>query len=90
MAATKRISVLVTTAGKRRIAKRAKAAGLSRGEFLRRAAASFRPAEDDNVLEGMLDQVTKSTARASAAIDVALAFIEASNKRIARMERRER
>jgi hypothetical protein len=65
-----------------------KAAGLSMGEFLRGAAASFRPSEDDKVLEGMIDQMNKTTAQASAAIGDALAFVEASNKRIARMERK--
>ncbi len=58
------------------------------GEFLRCAAASFRPSEDDKVLEGMINQMNKTSAQASAAIDDALAFVEASNKRIARMERK--
>ena len=44
------------------------------GEFLRRAAASFRPSEDEQLLEGMIDQMLKTTAQASAAIDDALAF----------------
>ena len=88
MAASERIPVLLTTAEKGRIAKRSKAAGLSMGEFLRRAAASFRPSEDDKALEGMINQMNKTTAQASAAIDDALAFVEASNKRIARMERK--
>lgn len=86
--ATERIPVLVTAAEKGKIAKMAKAAGLSMGEFLRRAASSFRPSEDEKVLEGMLDQMNKTTAQASAAIDKALAFVESSNKRIAAMERK--
>jgi hypothetical protein len=88
LAASERITVLLTPAEKWRIAKMSKAAGLSMGEFLRRAAASYRPSEDDKVLEGMINQMNKSNARASAAIDEALAFVEASNKRIARMERK--
>jgi hypothetical protein len=36
----------------------------------------------------MIDQMNKTTAHASAAIEDALAFVEASNKRIARMERK--
>jgi hypothetical protein len=88
LAASERITVLLTSAEKERIAKVSKAAGLSMGEFLRRAAASFRPSEDDKVLEGMINQMNKSSARASAAIDEALAFVESSNKRIARMERK--
>lgn len=86
--ATERIPVLVTSAEKDQIAKMAKAMGLSMGEFLRRAAASFRPSDEDKVLEGMIDQMNKTTAQASAAIDQALAFVEASNKRIDAMERK--
>lgn len=88
MAAFERITFLLTSAEKERIAKVSKAAGFSMEEFLRRAAASYRPSEDDKVLEGMINQMNKSSARASAAIDDALAFVEASNKRIARMERK--
>lgn len=86
--ATERIPVLVTATEKGQIAKMAKAAGLSMGEFLRRAASSFRPNEDDRMLEGMIDQMNKTTAQANEAIDRALAFVEASNRRIAKMERR--
>jgi len=86
--ATERIPVLVTATEKGQIAQMAKAAGLSMGEFLRRAAASFRPSEDDKILEGMIDQMNKTTAQANAAIDRALASVEASNRRIADMERK--
>ncbi len=86
--ATERIPVLVTTTEKSKIAKMAKDAGLSMGEFLRRAATSYRPSEEDKLLEGMIDQMNKTTAQASASIDEALAFVDASNKRIAAMERK--
>lgn len=86
--ATERIPVLVTATEKARIAKMAKDAELSMGEFLRRAASSYRSTEDDKMLEGMIDQMNKTTAQASVAIDEALAFVEASNKRIAAMERK--
>ena len=86
--ATERIPVLVTHQEKGQIASMAKAAGLSMGEFLRRAAASFRPSEDDQVLEGMIEQMAKTTAEANAAIDDALAFVEASNRRIEALEAR--
>lgn len=86
--ASERIPVLVSTAEKARIARMAKSAGLSMGEFLRRAAAAFRPSDDDKILEGMIDQMNKTTAQANAAIDKALAEVEASNKRIAAMERK--
>lgn len=55
-------------------------------EFLRRAGASFHPSEDDSVLESLIDQLAKSTAQTCSAIDDALAFIEASNQRIAVMK----
>lgn len=86
--ATERIPVLVTATEKGQIAKMAKDAGLSMGEFLRRAAASYRPNEEDKLLEGMIDQMNKTTKQANAAIDEALEFVEASNKRIAAMERK--
>ena len=85
-AATERIPVLVTPAEKRQIARMAKAAGMSMGEFLRRAAASFHPSDDDRLLLGMIGQMARTTARASAAIDDALSFVEASNKRIRALE----
>jgi hypothetical protein len=44
--------------------------------------------EDDKMLEGMITQMDKTTAQANAAIDKALEFIEASNKRIAMMEQK--
>lgn len=84
--ATERIPVLVTAQEKAMIAQMAQDAHLSMGEFLRRAAASYRPSEDDKMLEGMIDQILKTTAQASAAIDDALAFVEASNERIVTME----
>ena len=86
--ATERIPVLVTVAEKSQIADMAKNAGLSMGEFLRRAATSYRSSDDDEIFEGMINQMNKATAQAAAAIDKALAFVEASNKRIAAMERK--
>ncbi|MBI2316226.1 MAG: hypothetical protein HYU75_04175 [Betaproteobacteria bacterium] len=88
--ATERIPVLVTAREKARMAKMAKDAGLSMGEFLRRAAASFRPSEDDKVLQGMIEQMIKTTERANEAIDDALRFVEASNRRIVSMEAKKR
>ncbi|MDD5389185.1 MAG: hypothetical protein PHD37_07555 [Gallionellaceae bacterium] len=86
--ATERIPVLVTHQEKVQIAGMAKAAGLSMGEFLRRAAASFHPSEDDQLLEGMIGQMAKTTAQTNLAIDDALAFVEASNRRIEALEAR--
>ena len=84
--ASERIPVLVTSQEKALIAKKAQDAHMSMGEFLRRAAASFRPSEDEKMLEGMIDQMLKTTAQASAAVDDALSFVDASNKRIAALE----
>ena len=88
--ATERIPVLVTAAEKGQIAKMAKAAGLSMGEFMRQAASAFRPSEENQILEGMIAQMHKTAAQANSAIDNALQLIAASNKRIAAMEREDR
>ncbi|MFZ5930372.1 MAG: plasmid mobilization protein [Pseudomonadota bacterium] len=84
--ATERIPVLVTVDEKKRIAKKAKDAGLSMGELLRRAAVSYRQSEEDEALEAMISQMLKSTRAANAAIDDALAYIAQTDKRIAAME----
>jgi capsule polysaccharide export protein KpsE/RkpR len=84
--ATERVPVLMTAAEKKRIARQAQKAGISLGEYLRRAAATFSPEDDNEALAGLLTQVERSTAAASAAIDDALAHVEASNRRIAAME----
>jgi len=89
-AATERIPVLVTAAEKGRIARMAKAAGMSMGEYLRRAASTFRAGDDDTLLLGMIAQMEKTTARANESIDAALAEVEASNQRIAALETRRR
>jgi hypothetical protein len=85
--ATERITVLVTAKEKSQIAAMAKNAGISMGELLRRAALSYDPSEDERILEGMADQISKSALRASSAIDNVIQFVEVSNKRIATMER---
>ena len=84
--ANQRIPVLVTDKEKAQIAKKAKKAGLSMGEYLRRAAASYDTAEDEAALEAMIDQMLKATASAEAAIDDAITFVEDSNQRIAEKE----
>ncbi len=88
--ATERIPVLVSAAEKSQIADMAKAAGLSMGEFLRRAASAFRPSDEEQILEAMIAQMHKTTAQASDAVEKALQLVAASNKRIAALERRER
>jgi hypothetical protein len=61
---------------------------LAMGEFLCRTASAYKSSKDEKVLNGMLDRLNKTTAQARAAIDEALAFVDASNKRIEAMERR--
>ncbi len=88
--ATQRVPVLMTSAEKKRISVQAQKAGVSVGEFLRRAAAAFSPEDNEESLAGLLAEVEKSTAAASAAIDAALAHVDASNQRIALMEAKAR
>lgn len=84
--ATARIPVLVTEAQKASIAEKAKAAGLTMGEFLRRAAESYSPSEEEKLLEGLVTQVLETTEKANRAIDDALAYVAASEARIAEIE----
>ncbi len=86
MAATERVPVLMTPAEKKRVVAKARKAGLTTGEYMRRAAEGFRPEDDDEVLEAMIDQMNQATASAEKAIDDALAFVATSNQRIAEME----
>jgi hypothetical protein len=44
------------------------------------------PMEQIDLLEGLIDQMNKTTAQASVAIDKALTFVDASNRRIDEME----
>ena len=86
MAATERVPVLMTPAEKKRLVSKAKRAGLTTGEFMRRAAEGFSPSDDDAALEAMIRQMNKATERAESVIDEVLSFVEESNKRIAKME----
>jgi len=84
--ADQRIPVLVTTTEKTKIGKQAKKAGLSVGEYMRRAAKSYNASEDEQALSAMINQMVKATDRAEKAIDDTISFVEASNKRIEKME----
>lgn len=77
-----RIVVQVTLAEKRAIARTAKRLGLKAGELMRWAAQNWMLSDDDADFADMLEQVAASARRASDAVDEALAFIEASNRRI--------
>ena len=86
MAATERVPVLMTPAEKRRVVAKARKAGMTTGEYMRRAAEGFRPEDDDKALEAMIDQMNQATASAEKTIDAALAYVAASNRRISDME----
>ncbi len=86
--ATARIPVLMTEAEKSRIVKKAREAGISTTEYMRRAARSFNVADNSDALEAMIDQVLEATERANRAIEETLDFVAASNQRIAEMESR--
>ncbi|MBA2352005.1 MAG: ribbon-helix-helix protein, CopG family [Burkholderiales bacterium] len=85
-AATERIPVLVTPDQKAKISKKAKAANLTVGEFVRRAAEAYQPDDDDDVLERLIEQIKNTAAKASKALDAILAFVAESEKRIEQME----
>lgn len=86
MAATERISLLVTPAEKALFAKRAKASKLTVNEFVRRAAEVYDPGDDDEALIRLVAQVKKTTHEATTALDAALKACAKSNRRIADME----
>ena len=84
--AVERIVVQVTAQEKKAIAAKAKKLGLPIAELMRRGATTYRSAEADDELGGLADAARAAAERASASIDSALKFIEASNKRIAALE----
>ena len=84
--AVERIVVQATAQQKRAIAAKAKKLGLPIAELMRRGATAYRSPEADEELGGLADAARVAAQRASASIDRALEFIEASNKRIAALE----
>jgi hypothetical protein len=88
MAATaiERIVVQATPQEKKAISAKAKRLGLPVSELMRRGATAYNSAEADEELGAVADAAAAAANRASDAIDDVLAFVEASNKRIAAME----
>ena len=88
MAATaiERIVVQATTQEKKAIVLKARKLGLPVAELMRRGATAYEPAEADEELGILADKAKAAADGASDAIDEVLAFVEASNKRIAAME----
>jgi translation initiation factor 2B subunit (eIF-2B alpha/beta/delta family) len=84
--ATERVSILMTPAEKKRVTTKARKAGISVGEYIRRATSKYRNNENDQVMEAMIEQMNQATERAEQAIDDALNYVTESNQRIAKME----
>jgi phosphate uptake regulator len=87
-AASERIVVQVTPLEKRAIVNTAKRLGLNVSELVRQAAQGFTPPSDEKEMEQLVARVNASTLEASRALDDARIFIEASNKRMAKLTKR--
>ena len=85
-AAVERIVVQATSQEKKAIVLKAKKLGLPVAELMRRGATAYEPAEADEELGVLADKAKAAADRASDSIDDVLAFVEASNKRIATMK----
>lgn len=85
-AAIERIVVQATPQEKKAIAAKAKKLGLPISELMRRGATAYESAEADEALGALADAAKAAADRASDSIDDTLAFIDASNRRIAAME----
>jgi len=84
--ATQRIVVQTTPQEKKAIAAKAKRLALPISELMRRGAFAYESKENDAELAALADAAKASAVRSGAAIDHALSFIDASNKRIAALE----
>lgn len=87
-AAVQRIVVQATPQDKKVIVAKAKRLEIPVSELMRRGAFAYESAEADEELASLADAAKKAADRAGAAIDDALDFIDASNKRIAAMEKK--
>jgi hypothetical protein len=84
--AVERIVVQATARDKKAIAAKAKRLDLPVSELMRRGAFAYESSESDAELAALADAARGAAERAGEAIDDALSFIDASNKRIAAME----
>lgn len=84
--AIERIVVQATLRDKKAITAKAKKFDMPVSELMRRGAFAYATDEADQELGALADVAKGAADRAGAAIDDALAFIAASNKRIASME----
>ncbi len=85
-AAVERIVVQATPQQKKAIVAKARKLGLAISELMRRGAVAYEPQDADAELSALAEAAETAAERAGAAIDEALAFIEASNRRIASLE----
>lgn len=85
-AAIERIVVQATPNEKKAISAKAKKLGLPVSELMRRGAASYNSEKEDEELGILADAAMAAANRASDSIDETLAYVDASNKRIAAME----
>lgn len=86
LTAVERIVVQATSVEKKSIAAKAKRLGLPMAELMRRGASAYQAADSDEELATMADAAAAAAERAGLAIDDAVAFVEASNRRIAALE----
>lgn len=86
--AIEQITVFVTAEENAMFIKMADEAKLTPEEFLLFAATSCCPVKEAATRAGVVEMLFKSCAKAHAAIDDALAFVDASNQRIAQLELR--
>jgi hypothetical protein len=84
--ASARIVVQATEQDKRAIAAKAKKLDLPVSELMRRGAFAYESAEIDAEFGALAIAAETAAQRSAEFIDEALDFIEASNKRIAKME----
>ncbi len=85
-AAVQRIVVQTTAQDKKAIVSKAKKLDIPVSELMRRGAFAYESSESDAELGALADAAKAAADRAGAAIEDALAFIEASNKRISTMK----
>ncbi len=86
--AIERIVVQATPQEKKAISAKAKRLSLPISELMRRGAFAYESDESEAELSALADAARVAADRAGAAIDDALTFVEASNRRIAAMETR--
>ncbi len=89
-AAVERIVVQATMQDKKAIAAKAKKLNLPVSELMRRGAFAYESDETNDEMAALADAAKGAADRAVAAINDALVFIEASDRRIAAMEAKAR